>query len=190
MNEAGLIILGHQLLFQGCFFVKNIALKYQLNTPVRGDNPEARRAIYFFALFILVALVLALSDTPFGRWTLLPDEMASGLCLLLLFGNMGLGLASLWNLGESWRVGILDDQATELVQTGIYRFTRNPYFVAYILMFAAYTLLLQNLLLLALSLAGICFIHSMILKEESYLQATHGQAYSDYKRRTPRYLLV
>ena len=190
MNEAALIILGHQLLFQGAFFVKNITLKHRLGAPVRGDNREARRAIYFFTLFILLALVLALGQTPFGRWNLVPDEVAEGLCLLLLLGNMGLGLASLWNLGESWRVGILDDQATELVKTGIYRFTRNPYFVAYILMFLAYTVLLQNLLLLALSLAGTCLIHAMILKEEAYLKTTHGQAYRDYQRRTPRYLLV
>jgi protein-S-isoprenylcysteine O-methyltransferase Ste14 len=29
----------------------------------------------------------------------------------------------------------------------------------------------------------------MILKEERYLDARHGQAYRDYQRRVPRYLL-
>ncbi len=190
MSETGLIIALHQLLFQACFVIKNLALRRKLGTPVRGNNPEARRAIAFFALFIALALLFAFSESPFARLGLIPEELAIGLCLLLLAGNLFLGLASLRDLGESWRVGILEGQSTALVEAGIYRFSRNPYFVAYLLMFAAYTILLQNLVLLALSCVGFGLIHAMILKEEAYLEGLHGQAYRDYRSRVPRYLLV
>jgi protein-S-isoprenylcysteine O-methyltransferase Ste14 len=190
MNEATLVILVHQVLFQTCFMVKNIVLSRKLGVSVRGNNPEARRAILFFVLFIVLSLALAASGNQWASLHWLPEQAALGLCVLVLACNLVFGIASLRDLRESWRVGVLENQATELVEDGIYRFTRNPYFVAYLLMFVAYTVLLQNLLLLALSFLGFGLIHGMILKEEEYLEERHGQAYRDYQRRVPRYLLL
>jgi len=94
------------------------------------------------------------------------------------------------NLKDSWRVGVLEDQKTELVTTGIYRFTRNPYFVSYFLMFAAYTVLLQNFILFGLSILGFLFVPKMIMKEEKYLYSVHGDAYVEYKTKVPRYVII
>jgi len=33
-------------------------------------------------------------------------------------------------------------------------------------------------------------IHKMILKEEKYLEALHGEKYLAYKKNVPRYLLI
>ena len=95
-----------------------------------------------------------------------------------------------WHRGDSWRVGVLEDQKTELVTTGIYRFTRNPYFVSYFLMLAAYTVLLQNFILFGLSILGFLFVHKMIIKEEKYLYSVHGDAYVEYKTKVPRYVII
>jgi len=190
MSESALIILLHQLLFQGMFAVKNLRLRRKLGQPVRGDNPEARRAIGFFALFIAVALYLAWSGADVGTVHWLPPIAAAGLCLLLLALNLAIGAAALRDLGDSWRVGVLEKQRTDLVEDGVYSLTRNPYFVAYLLMFAAYTLLLQNLVLLVLSGIGFGLVHGMVRKEEAYLESVHGETYRDYKGRVPRYLLL
>lgn len=190
MNEAALIILLHQLLFQGLFFAKNLSLRMKLGKPIRGGNPEARRAVAFFTLFILVALYFAASDSSIAQIRLLTGELATGLSMLLLAFNLVFGIASLRDLGESWRVGVIEEQETDLVEDGIYRFTRNPYFVSYLLMFAAYTVLLQNLALFALSFIGFSLVHGMILKEEAYLESVHGEDYRSYKQRVPRYLLL
>ena len=190
MNEATLTILLHQLLFQGSFFLKNVTLSRKLGVPIRGSNPEARRAILFFCVFILLSLLLAVGNIQFARLNVLPERAALVMCLLLLALNMAFGLASLSKLGDSWRVGVPEDQTTELVESGIYRLSRNPYFVAYLLMFAAYTVLLQSLVLLILSCAGFCLVHAMILREEAHLEAQHGHAYQDYQRRVARYLLL
>ena len=57
-------------------------------------------------------------------------------------------------------------------------------------MFAAYTILLQNLLLFGLSIFGFLFMHNMILKEEKYLYSVHGAAYGRYKNKVPRYIII
>ncbi|MEH6518884.1 MAG: methyltransferase [Halioglobus sp.] len=85
-------------------------------------------------------------------------------------------------------MGVIDDQETELIERGVYRFSRNPYFLAYLLMFAAYTALLQSPLLLALSVIGFGMVHAMILREERYLTSKHTVDYERYRQRVPRYL--
>ena len=188
MPDAALLILIHQLLFQGMFFVKNYRLKHKLGKPIRGFNLEANLSISFFVLFIGLSLYLAMSGGDPGGLNLVSASMAGLIALLLMLANLTVGLASLKDLGDSWRVGVIEEQQTQLIESGIYRFTRNPYFVSYLLMFAAYTMLLQNVILLALSGIGFGMVHAMVLKEEKYLEKLHGEAYQQYRRRVPRYL--
>ena len=190
MSDATWIILLHQLLFQGLFLAKNLSLKLKLGRPIRGNNPEANMAVLFFIAFILVSLYLASGHWAPTSFILLPAQAAKGLCLFLLGSNLIFGFAALRDLGESWRVGVIEEQRTQLVESGVYRFTRNPYFVSYLLLFGAYTILLQNLLLLILSLFGTGLVHAMILREETYLERVHGSEYLQYKTRVPRYLLL
>jgi len=172
------------------FVMKNIILYRKIGEQIRGKNIEATLSIAFFALFICVALGLSFFKHPFGEMQLLNVSLAGTLGLGLLFLNLLVSGASLMNLKDSWRVGVLEDQKTDLVTTGIYRFTRNPYFVSYFLMFAAYTVLLQNWILFGLSICGFLFVHQMIIREEAYLYSVHGDAYVQYKLNVPRYLIV
>jgi len=190
MPKTMLVILLHQLVFQGMFLMKNIILHRRTGKQIRGKNREATNSIVFFVLFIGVALTISILKQPFGEVQLLNGFLAMALGLVLLFLNLIVSGASLMNLKDSWRVGILEDQKTELITTGIYRFTRNPYFVSYLLMFAAYTVLLQNLILFGLSIVGFLFVHKMIMKEEEYLYSVHADAYVQYKIKVPRYIII
>ena len=95
MNEAALVIVLHQLLFQGMFLAKNVALRRKLGQPIRGSNSEANLAIASLVLFIGLALLLALTDSAVGRVELLTAPVALSLCLALLAANLLIGLASL-----------------------------------------------------------------------------------------------
>ncbi|MCB1732472.1 MAG: hypothetical protein KDI21_18530, partial [Halieaceae bacterium] len=115
MTDAAQIILVHQLLFQGMFVAKNALLRRKLGQPIRGANPEARAAIAFFAGFIALSLWLAVSGQPWGYLPVTSDGAAMWLSLPLLALNLWVGLASLRDLGDSWRVGVLEQQQTALV---------------------------------------------------------------------------
>jgi len=112
------------------------------------------------------------------------------IALTLLVINLFVGVASLIGLRDSWRVGVMEDQQTDLIKGGIYSFSRNPYFLSYLIMFVAYTVLLQNIILLILSLVGFAMIHLMVLKEEKHLTASHGEKYRQYQKRVPRYIII
>lgn len=73
---------------------------------------------------------------------------------------------------ESWRIGVKEGEKTELITTGIFALTRNPYFLSYIFLFVAYILLISNA---AVVLFSIVSIHKMILKEELFLEALQGK---------------
>lgn len=187
MTQDTWLIILHQLLFQGMFFAKNILLERRLGQPIRGFNPEANLSIAFFVLFISVALWLSLSpDTH--RTTGLLSGLTQATAGLFMLASLGIAAASLKDLGDSWRVGVIEEQETELIERGVYRFSRNPYFLAYLLMFAAYSTLLQSPLLLILSVIGFGLVHAMILREERYLTSKHTVDYERYRLRVPRYL--
>jgi len=190
MIENWAIILIHQFVFQGMFVTKNILLRRQTGKQIRGKNKEANVSIIFFITFIGIAFGISALNLPFSTVHLLSSATAIILASILLLVNVIIALLSLLHLKESWRVGVIEGQKTELITTGIYKFTRNPYFVSYLLMFAAYTILLQNLVLLSLSFVGFFLIHKMITKEEEYLYASHGSDYSNYKKKIPRYIIV
>lgn len=189
MSRPALIILIHQILFQGMFLVMNISLSRRLGMPIRGGNREANLSIGFFALFIIFSFLLGLFDAPFGTVALATRSTALDVALALLVMNLCVGAASLIGMGDSWRVGVPEDQQTDLIERGIYRFSRNPYFVSYLIMFAAYTILLQNIILLVLSLVGFAMIHAMVLKEEKHLKTLHGENYRQYRKRVSRYII-
>lgn len=190
MPEVWIIILFHQLLFQAMFVTKNIILYMRIGKQIRGDNKEATISIIFFTLFIGVSVGISILNNSFGKAHLLNDFLAMVIGLVILILNLFISLASLISMKDSWRIGVLENQKTELVTSGIYRFTRNAYFVSYLLMFVAYTVLLQNVILLGLSVLGFVFIHKMIIKEEIYLHSVHGVTYTQYKTKVPRYLIL
>ena len=190
MRSSVLIIVIHQVIFQGMFFAKNIALRRRLGMPIRGKNREAAFSIAFVGLFILVSVVLGLLDAPRGTVAFLPRNAALALALALLAVNLLVGAAALIGLRDSWRVGVLEDQHTDLVEGGMYRFSRNPYVLSYLMMFAGYVVLLQNLILLVIGLIGSACFHAMVLREERHLTALHGEKYRQYQIRVPRYLII
>ena len=190
MPKAALIIIAHQIVFQGMFVVKNIYLKNKSGKPIRGTNSETKYAILFFFFFIAGSIFLSFFQSPIGTIRLVDTPTAELFGLLMILANLFIGAAALLTMAESWRIGILENDQTRLIVNGIYRLTRNPYFLSYIIMFGAYTFLLQNFILLGLSVVGFVLIHSMIITEEKYLLKIHGEVYLHYKRKVPRYVIL
>lgn len=111
------------------------------------------------------------------------------------FGLVAVGavilIASVFKFSqEKTTINPLDpDQASELVISGLYRFTRNPMYLGLALMLLGYTLYLQNFAALA---GPIVFLFSMtylqIKPEEAALSRNFGQQYADYRQQVGRWL--
>ena len=130
--------------------------------------------------------VTQLLSIAFG-WNHLPaNARFTGFCVGML--GDAIFLLSAWCMKDSWRAGIPDKDKTELVTTGIYRFSRNPAFLGFDLMYIGVLLLYGNLLTFGFSMFAIVMLHLQILQEERYLAETFGPPYQAYCRHVFRYL--
>lgn len=98
-----------------------------------------------------------------------------------------LDVLALLNFGESWRVGIDEQNAGALVTRGVFAFTRNPIYLAFDLIFAGIFLINGSVNFLVFALLGVFVSHQQILREERFLSQQYGAAYREYCERTGRY---
>ncbi len=145
-------------------------------------------AVLLFVLLLGQAIVAAARpqslsplavDHP-GLW------QVSGAALLL--GGLVLLVTAQLHLAASWRVGIEEGARSGLITGGLYRFCRNPIYLAILVILTGYTLLLPTRLSLALLLGAYVGMRQQISAEEAYLLRAYGEAFRDYARRVGRFL--
>ena len=79
--------------------------------------------------------------------------------------------------------------STTIVETGPYRFTRNPMYTGQALAILAIAARFDNLWLVILLAAWFPVMHyGVIAREERYLKAKFGEAYTGYKARVRRWI--
>jgi len=110
----------------------------------------------------------------------------AGVCLVSM--GLLLDVLALLNFGDSWRVGIDEQNAGPLVTRGVFALTRNPIYLAFDLIFVGIFLINGSVIFLLFALLGVLVSHQQILREERFLSHQYGLAYRDYCVRTARYL--
>lgn len=73
-------------------------------------------------------------------------------------------------------------------QNGLYRFSRNPMYLAYFVFFIGCDLMAQSLLLLAFILLFQITAHWIILSEERWCIENFGETYLQYMEKVRRYI--
>ena len=175
--------------FYGVYFAKVLAQK-QRGIQTRQIGRRKEKSIHTVEVLMSIATLGApiaqLISVAFG-WNHLPAGVRlTGFCVGMLGDTIF--LLSVLCMKDSWRAGIPDKDKTELVTTGIYRFSRNPAFLGFDLMYVGVLLLYGNLLTLSFSVFAIVMLHLQILQEERYLVNTFGAQYQEYCRHVFRYL--
>lgn len=121
-----------------------------------------------------------------------PDfEMDAGLFLVGLVGVFFAESLRVWavmHAGSTTRTR--RDEAQDLVTTGPYQWTRNPLYVANILLYSSFCFLFGHIVLTVVALAYFAVQYSMIVRyEEGLLGALWGQRYLEYLKTVPRWVL-
>ena len=158
--------------------------RHSVQVGTRGQNLRDGLAVALFLLLVGQAVVAAWwptePDRAFGLW--------AGLGAALLFGGIGLLIAATLDLGASWRIGIEEGAAPGLITDGLYRFSRNPIFLALLVIVAGYTMLLPRRLSVILLIGTYLGIRQQVAAEEAYLRRAYGERYLAYARRVGRFL--
>lgn len=106
----------------------------------------------------------------------------------IMIGIMGViffALATI-TMKNSWRVGIPEEK-TSLITNGIYKWSRNPAFVGFDLLYLSMCLMFFNIPLVIVSVWAAVMLHLQILQEETHMYHMFGEEYAEYKKHTLRY---
>jgi protein-S-isoprenylcysteine O-methyltransferase Ste14 len=78
---------------------------------------------------------------------------------------------------------------TGLVTTGVYGFSRNPLYLAAVLLFAGLAIALNNLWALGANIIGVIVCHFMLITpEERYLEEKFREEFARYRNHVNRWL--
>lgn len=100
------------------------------------------------------------------------------LAALALFGFRRAGTHA-----EPWK------PTTAIVESGVYRLTRNPMYVAMTLIYLALAVFFESLLAVLVLIPVLAAIHfGVIRREERYLEEKFGDSYRAYRQRVRRWI--
>ena len=155
-----------------------------------NDTPETAQVLIrpplAWALAVIAGLVLDwLAPLPF-----LPEDWPAGLLGAVVF-VLALALA-IWAIDTMTRAGTnvpTNRPTTAIVESGPYRFTRNPIYLGMFGGLIGLGIAFDNpWLLLLMALFALVIRYGVVAREEVYLERMFGDAYRGYRRRVRRWL--
>jgi protein-S-isoprenylcysteine O-methyltransferase Ste14 len=177
------------LLFYVFFFSRAILLKKKIGKSIKANDLILNIAILCAGissiLFIFQKIIPNFEKYLLSISNFSYNEIVG--TILIATGLIFSTIASL-NLGNSWRVGVNEQEKTSLVTNGIYKISRNPYFLFYDIVLIGISLSSFSIIIMIFSLTTIILFHLLILKEEKYLESIHGNEYKKYRKETRRYI--
>ena len=130
--------------------------------------------------FLVPLLLLAPGTTAFSNtWGVLPLGVGTALLLACVreFYVAGRGTLAPWA------------PPTALVVTGLYRWSRNPMYVAVVLILSGWAVGFRSWPLALYAIAMLVAFHlRVVLHEEPWLARSFGAAWMQYRQRVPRWL--
>lgn len=163
-----LALLGMAVLY-ACYFGRIIVRKMHGNTTVQSEKIKSyldwilKFIIYLMPIVELVSVYMVngnLIQKIFGLY-------------LVIIGDTVFAIAAVTG-GDNLR-------------DGIYRYSRNPEFLGFDLVYLGILVMFFNPVLLIITLAAIVIIHLRILAKEHYMEETYGEQYLNYRNETSRY---
>jgi protein-S-isoprenylcysteine O-methyltransferase Ste14 len=136
----------------------------------------------------IVSLELVLQDTLDPIDALDVDGLHVIGIALAAAGGLAVFAAQL-GMGASWRIGVSEDQGTDLVTTGWFTLVRNPIYAAMIVGWTGFALIVPTwLAFAAVVVIAIGLELQVRFVEEPNLLRTHGDEYARYASRVGRFV--
>ena len=138
------------IIYLSAFFIQNLKTYFSVGQSIRGRSVKLTLSLILSTVIYL--MTFAMIFWPGAKELLvfidfLEQDWLQYLGAFMVFMALIIGLAALYEMKNSWRVGIRHDQKTKLVSSGIYSWSRNPYFLSYDLLFPGIFFIFPSLLL-------------------------------------------
>jgi len=167
-----------------------------INPITFGKNDNAHDYIGFIMKVLIVLLFIAVLTNSFSEkmYSYLVPIFYLQTQTITIIGLALIHIALIWisiaqfQMSNSWRIGIDEENKTKLVTDGVFSISRNPIFLGMIISVLGLFFILPNALTFFLTITTYIVIQIQIRLEEEFLQKQHAQDYVNYKLKTKRLL--
>lgn len=170
------------------FFASRLITK---EITITSNKPHQDNAgvIMFPPLLYILTLALGIGGSRFYPMSLFPKAIAlsAGVLLLIIFFLLLFPAARIFTRNKTTvnPGGI----TTTIVNDGIYRYTRNPMYLAFTLFYIGIAIMTQSWLCFILLLPLLILVQKGIIeREEAYLTRKFGSEYLRYKAQVRRWI--
>lgn len=178
------------LAFYGCYFAKMFSQRRQkIQTDLLGKGKTGFVKFVEIALKIVTYTIVAVEIVSiFMDWNIAPLWLrivgaVIGVCGVAVF------VISVYEMRDSWRAGVPEKAETKLVTSGIYRYSRNPAFLGFDLIYIGILCMFLNGILLAVTVLAVLMLHLQIVNvEEPFMLDAFGEDYLNYRKKVFRYI--
>jgi len=109
--------------------------------------------------------------------------------LIIMGAGFAIAGSSIARLGKSTRLGI-SDEVFEFARTGLYSVSRNPMYCGFFIISLGAAVITLSIIGLIMAVYVISVTHLVVLAEEKFLDSRLQDDWREYKKLTPRYLVV
>jgi protein-S-isoprenylcysteine O-methyltransferase Ste14 len=180
MNTILIIILT-----LGIIVIKALWIRTEVQFSKERINVEMLKTNSIEAL-ILVFQILAAIFTPLPQYALSWLFTVAGVSLYC--AGFILAIWAKQVMSQSWGVpGVHMKKQNKLVTTGPFSYSRNPIYLAFLMIYFGFTIAIQSwLIILRIPLA--IYFYKSAKREEKNLENVFGKEYLTYKNRVPRFI--
>ena len=176
------------IIFYTFYIVKLLLLNSKsIKTNQAGVGNKPKRVIIverIMRIATIMTIIAQVCSILFVKNYIIPELRIVGIVIgvisIIFFASATI------TMKNSWRVGIPEEK-TSLITNGIYKWSRNPAFVGFDLLYLSILLILWNIPLLIISIWAAVMLHLQILQEEEHMYSMFGREYENYKKHTLRY---
>jgi protein-S-isoprenylcysteine O-methyltransferase Ste14 len=119
----------------------------------------------------------------------LPHALSTALGILLVVAAVMLFIGSVGKFRAAGTPVPGNKPTTAIVQSGPYRFSRNPIYLAFSLLHLGIAIWINSLWLIATLIASLGVMACLVIpREEQYLERRFGAEYLDYKKSVRRWI--
>lgn len=163
--------------------------KKGIQTDQMARNKQKNKVFYIELILKIATYIVVIVEiiSIFAVQSQLPQVFVISGSILGIIGDIIFALA-VFTMQDNWRAGIAENDKTQIITNGIYKFSRNPAFLGFDCVYIGFVLMFFNLPLLLFSIAAITMLHLQIIQEEQYLAKAFGDNYINYKNKVYRYL--
>jgi len=97
-------------------------------------------------------------------------------------------LTAQYNMQTSWRIGIEFNTEINLITEGVFRYSRNPFFLGTFLSYVGFFLILPNILSFAVGTVYYLLIQIQVRLEEDNMIKSLGSTYQSYCAKIRRWI--